>query len=269
MDKVSLPIRAALATAMVEHNSGATMKVSFEKAGFGPASGYSKTDTAQAYLRQLDDATDGLAMIEKLIRDIYRSRWPNDVAEPQKRLHARSDLELALADEGLRFDGNKLITAGVPTLATFQDAIRAGNMTTVQADFDRSLSNVERDPSAAIGSACSLLESVFKTILVDDKVPLPGEPTLKPLWKTIRNHLELTPDGLANNDVKAVLTGIAAVVSGLGDLRSHSGAVHGREREFVAPDSRLARFVVHVAQATASLIIETWQQRSRSDQAHS
>ncbi len=261
MTTVPLPLRAALATAMVQHNSSTTMAVSFEKAGFQPASGYSKTDKARAYLRQLDEAANGISMIEILVRDIHRSRWPDGAPEPKERSDSRADLEQALADAGLRFDGNRLITVHVPTVATFEDAIRDGNMTTVRADFDRALSNVETDPSAAIGNACSLLESVFKTILVDDKIPLPGEPTIKPLWKTIRAHLDLTPDNLANNDVKAVLSGIAAIVSGLGDLRSHSGAVHGREREFVAPDSRLARFVVHVAQATASLIIETWQQR--------
>lgn len=52
--KVPYDARAAIATASVEHFNTAGLRNAFESAGFEPATGSNKLDTARTYLMQLD-----------------------------------------------------------------------------------------------------------------------------------------------------------------------------------------------------------------------
>jgi hypothetical protein len=50
---------------------------------------------------------------------------------------------------------------------------------------------------------------------------MPSEQTIKPLWKTVRKDLKLDPELVEDDDLKTVLGGLAAIVEGMGSLRTH------------------------------------------------
>ncbi|GAA0594343.1 abortive infection family protein [Paenochrobactrum glaciei] len=137
---------------------------------------------------------------------------------------------------------------------------------TVKADLDRALMSLESDPEDAVTSACSILESVCRSILTELEIPLPAKKDISSLYKAIREPLGLSPKHKNNireeiaDDVLQILGGISTTISGIGALRTHAGDAHGRERGRVKLiDARIARLAVHVASAEALFLIETWQ----------
>ena len=53
---------------------------------------------------------------------------------------------------------------------------------TVEREFSRAFENVERDPEAAITAACSMLESLFKSVLVARSIPMPRSMNIQDLY---------------------------------------------------------------------------------------
>lgn len=137
---------------------------------------------------------------------------------------------------------------------------------TVKADLDRALDSIEADPEDAVTSACSILESVCRSILVELEIPFPSKKDISSLYKALRAPLGLSPEHKSNvrdeiaDDVLQILAGISTTISGIGSLRTHAGDAHGRERGRVKLiDARIARLAIHVASAEALFLIETWQ----------
>lgn len=258
MKPVPHTVRAALAKAAVEHFSRAEMCNAFEVAGFQPANGYSKTDLARAYLGQLDAHPEPWCLVEEMLRNIFNAPW-HGVEQPVDRMHTRQVLVNALATCDLAFEGKKLIGLEVRPEATFDEAVRRHDMASVVASFDRAAANISRDPEDAITAACALLESLFKIILGDDGIELPAEQSIRPLWKAVRDHLELAADQDVARHMKLLLGGLASVVHGVGDFRTEMSDAHGRGRGAPRPEARHARLAVQAAQIIATFLLETWE----------
>ena len=140
------------------------------------------------------------------------------------------------------------------------------NLDTVSRDLERALQSSKDDPESALTSACSTLESVCRSLLVEMDLELPNSKDLKSLYKAVREPLGLTPnkssfsDDIAN-DVLKILGGLATVVEGVGALRTHAGDAHGRERGYKRVDSRIASLAVHASSSLSLFLIETWQRK--------
>ncbi len=154
----------------------------------------------------------------------------------------------------------------VPAVDALKRSAGIFDLDTVQRDLDRAEASVESDPEDAVTAACSTLESVCRSILIELDVPFPEKLDLKSLFKQLREPLGLSA-GQADisaeiaEDVRRILNGLGNVVEGIGALRTHAGDAHGRERGYRRIDARIARLAVHGA-ATASLfLIETWQRK--------
>lgn len=145
------------------------------------------------------------------------------------------------------------------------DSAKTISFDTVNQDLIRALANVDSDPEDAVTSACSVLESVCRSILVELGEEIPAKKDLTNLYKALREPLGLSPkrDVTINEveaDVRTILGGLNAVVQGIGSLRTHGGDAHGRERGRTRHiDSRIARLAIHGASAVALFLIETWQ----------
>lgn len=144
-----------------------------------------------------------------------------------------------------------------------------GRKSALGADFfnsllDRALASIAEDPEDAVTAACSVLESVCRSILIELGLELPDKKDIQGLYKAVREPLGLAPDRSdvaqeVATDVRAILGGLNATVQGIGALRTHAGDAHGRERGFRRIDSRIARLAIHSASAAAVFLIETWE----------
>jgi hypothetical protein len=100
------------------------------------------------------------------------------------------------------------------------------------------------------------LESLFKTYIEDNNLEMPSEESIKPLWKVVRKDLKLDPAIVEDDDLRTILTGLAAIVEGTGSLRTHKGSAHGRGGKTTAYQlkPRHARLAAHAAFTLASYI---------------
>lgn len=140
------------------------------------------------------------------------------------------------------------------------------NFDTVSRDLDRALEAADKDPESAITSACSTVESVCRSILIEMGEGLPAKKDVKSLFNAVKKPLGLSPDKKVNDelvadDVRKVLGGIATVVEGIAALRTHAGDAHGRESGYKRVDTRIANLAVNSASTISLFLIETWQKK--------
>ena len=205
---------------------------------------------------------------------IERSADPRDfITEPEKLEQVLSHLNDFLMMDGfeLRRVGKtvRLLQArsGAPVVAALETTLQTIDFDTVARDLERALEAVASDPESAVTSACSVIESVCRSIIVElDPSALPAKLDIQGLYRVVSKLLDLSPgrDDLPApiaDDVRTILGGLNTVIQGIGALRSHAGDAHGRERGFRRIDARIARLAVHSASTAAQFVIETWQRK--------
>ncbi|SMQ68513.1 Abortive infection C-terminus [Devosia lucknowensis] len=207
---------------------------------------------------------------------------PRDFLDEPERQQAVVDY----LNARLRYDGLELqIVGGKARLlqagqsAAVIDALVATvaviDFDTVNHDLERALANADADPEDAVTAACSILESVCRSILVELGLPLPAHKDIQGLYRAVRGPLGLDPaktgvPDLVADDVRAILGGLNTTIGGIGALRTHGGDAHGRERGTKRIiDRRIARLAIHSASAASLFLIETWQFRFPSRTLHS
>ncbi len=200
-------------------------------------------------------------------------------ADPRDFIHQPEKLETVLnyLNSYLVHDGYELQQQGsnsrllkrgtsAPAITTLAATLAIIDFDTVQRDLDRALASVETDPEDAVTAACSVIESLCRSILGELDLPLPLQLDIQGLYKAVRDPLGLSPgkedvSPEIANDVRAILGGLNAAVQGIGALRTHAGDAHGRGRGFRRIDARIARLAIHTASGIALFIIETWQKK--------
>ncbi|MBD3764024.1 MAG: abortive infection family protein, partial [Rhodobacterales bacterium] len=155
---------------------------------------------------------------------------------------------------------------GVPVLAELAGLSEVIDFDTVSRDLDRALASSQTDPEDAVTAACSTIESVCRSILIELGLPLPPKKDVQGLYNAVKQPLGLSPDRsdidlLIAGDVRQVLSGLATIIGGVGALRTHGGDAHGREKGFARIDTRIARLSIHAASTAALFLIETWQRK--------
>lgn len=213
------------------------------------------------------DSTDLIKLI------IERAADPRDfIKEPERHLAVIEYLNRHLQFDGLRLDrvGRGIVLVKQVDAAQVVgelSAMAAGiDFDTVSRDLDRALRAADVDPEIAVTSACAIIESVCRSILVELSLPFPNKQDISGLYREVREPLGLSPtkEGLSSevvNDVRNVLGGLVTTVQSIGALRTHVGGAHGKERGFRRIDARIAKLAIHAASAVALFLIETWQLR--------
>jgi len=148
--------------------------------------------------------------------------------------------------------------------AALKEKAKALDLDSVQNDFERALREADSDPADAITAACSTVESVCKCILDEMGKPYPAKKDIKGLVGEVAKHLNLLPgrDDLPKEweqDIRTILSGLFNVISGIGSLRTHAGDAHGKGKNPVPVDARIARLAIHAATTVSLFYIETWQ----------
>lgn len=152
-------------------------------------------------------------------------------------------------------------------LITLGEQLASIGFDTAKHDLDRALANSCTDPEDAVTAACSMVESVCRSILAELGETLPKKQDIQGLYNALKKPLGLSPDrsdirAPIVGDVRQVLSGLITVTAGIGSLRTHGGDAHGRERGSTRlVDERIARLSIHAASTLALFLVETWQRK--------
>jgi hypothetical protein len=199
----------------------------------------------------------------------YGVRGESKANHLRAQIVARSpERDLASTAETRFFD----LVAGVESassssvLSSLSGVAKTLDFDTVSRDLERALSSAQADPEDAVTAACSTVESVCRSILIELGMGLPDRKDVKSLFAAVRKQLGLSTeredfDPTIADDVRKILNGLATVVEGIGALRTHGGDAHGRERGYARIDPRIARLAIHGASTVALFLIETWQRK--------
>jgi hypothetical protein len=211
-------------------------------------------------LRGFIEVEDGY-VVGKVLRKLYDHRCTMPKTQGQPRA-------LSADEQRLFFELLARIEAGVnpPVLDSLSHAAQVLDFDTVSRDIERALASAQTDPEDAVTAACSTVESVCRSILIELKLGLPEKKDIKGLFAAVRKPLGLGTDRddidpLIADDVRKVLNGLATVIEGIGSLRTHGGDAHGRERGYTRLDRRIASLALHSASTVALFLIETWQRK--------
>jgi len=223
-----------------------------------------------ALISALESANEGGD--QKCLRDIIeRAADPRDfLSDPERHKAVIEYLNARLAYDGLELQRQgtnvKLGLVGKPAsvIGALADAMVTIDFDTVTRDLERALASADSDPEDAVTSACSIVESVCRSILIELGQPLPSKKDIQGLYQAVRDPLGLAPDkhGVSDavaTDVRTILGGLNTVVNGIGALRTHGGDAHGREKGYRRIDTRIARLAIHSASSVALFLVETWQ----------
>lgn len=204
--------------------------------------------------------------LKRLINQVADSRYYRgdeheaSIAHLNQALHG-DGFEVRCVGEKFRLHSMGLNPVAAEELTAKTHAL---DMASVRDDFERALSEADRDPADAITAACSTVESVCKCILDEMRRPYPASKDIKGLVSEVAKHLNLSPgrDDLPKEweqDIRQILGGLFSVVGGIGALRTHAGDAHGRGKKTVPVDARIARLAIHSASTVSLFYIETWQ----------
>lgn len=218
-------------------------------------------------------ALNNAAEYEPLARVIEAATNPRDfVADPERLSTVIEYLNGMLAFDGFALQRQglaiRLVAVGQasPVLEKLGGVVDTISFDTVRLDIDRALASVTQDPEDAVTAACSAVESVCRSILIELGEDLPAKKDIQGLYNAVKKPLALDASRTDINsqieaDVRTILGGLSTVISGIGALRTHAGDAHGRERGFVRIDARIASLALHSASTVALFLIETWQRK--------
>ncbi|MGE4553423.1 MAG: abortive infection family protein, partial [Desulfovibrionaceae bacterium] len=171
----------------------------------------------------------------------------------------------ALGRHGLSYYSGGIIRqsgASGPT-KSLEGMLRSKDLIGVETEFARAIGNIESDPPASLTAACAIIESLCKFYIEDAGLEMPKDQTVKPLWNTVRVHLGMTPETIADQDLLKIITGLSSIVDGLGAFRSHVGSAHGHGFERYDLKPRHVRLAVHAAHTLTTFILETWDEQGK------
>ena len=232
----------------------------------------SRVPATTSFLRQTANDCDGKGDTN-VTRIIERVCDPRDyLAEPAKAAAVREHLNKALVPDGLAVaivGGKALLTerrGSGAIVEPFIQKVATLDFDTVQIEIARALPNLEDDPEDAVTAACSLIEAVCRSILVELRLPLPPKKDIDGLIRAVQEPLGLSPGRSdlpreVEADIRQTLSGLTSVAKGIGALRTHAGDAHGREKGFRRIDARIARLALNSASSLALFLIESWERK--------
>ena len=232
----------------------------------------SRTDATTDALREAMNREDGDTVIARIITAVADPR--QYISEPEKGEAVFEHLNQVLEADGLAVsivNGKSALLqkeGGSVTVAAIIAKTALLDFDTVQRDVERAMQSTKDDPEDAVTAACSLIESVCRSILIELGLPLPAKKDIDGLVRAVQEPLGLSPGRTdlpaeIEADIRQVLGGLTSVAKGVGSLRTHAGDAHGRERGFRRIDARIARLAVHSASTLALFLIETWELRHK------
>lgn len=217
-------------------------------------------DKCTSWLKRCNDAPeiDAFQVLGKVLEHYMEVVASEPLDHPQ-----RLRIEKTLAKYGLRYlQGGVIVEDNVAVPAkSLKDILEQHDLPAVQIEFERALTDVQKDPEASLTAACSMVESICKIYIEERNLQKPNKETIKDLWKIAASDLNFNPASVEDEDLRRVLSGLSSIVDGLGSIRTHAGSAHGRGKKRYRVAPRHARLVIHAAHTLTVFLIETWQSK--------
>ncbi|HEP9943538.1 TPA: abortive infection family protein [Pseudomonas aeruginosa] len=260
-NKIPNSVIGAVSSVLAEHYySHSTLNSLFMESGAPGCVPEGNCETkCSSWLRRCNDdpGVDPMQVLGQIIQkfmELEPDSWNDKIGPGQERIRA------SLAKNQLSYQMNGFITlAGAsPAAKSLADYFKASDFSSIEAEFERAISHVERDPHAAITAASAIIEALCKTYIEMHGLEMPSKQTIGPLWKVVQQHLGLNVDPTLEDDQKRILGGLASIVDGVGAYRTHIGSAHGRgiEPPRIVPSE--ARLAVHASHTIVIFVMERW-----------
>ena len=171
-------------------------------------------------------------------------------------------VEAVLARYGLRYQlGGIIMSGGMTPSKTLGDLIKGRDLPAIHREFERALNTVDATPRDAVSAAANILESIFKTYIEDNGLPMPDKQDLQPVFKVVRADLGLDPGSVEDQDLQRIISGLFSVVDGIGALRTHASSAHSEGRRGYKLEPRHSRLAVNAAHTVATFVMEMWDKK--------
>lgn len=266
--KIPNPVIAVVAELLGNHYTHSRLNTLFMESGApGDIPSGNKVNKCMIWLKRCnsDPSVDAISVLGRLLEEFMEveiSEWgPDEEYWNTKRDRIRK----ALAMHGLSYHhGGKILGGGpgVPS-RSLKEILEDRDLVAIETEFQRAVDSVESDPGTGITAACSIIESLCKVYIEDEKLEMPSKQTIKNLWKVVRQHIGLDPGKVEDQDIARILSGFTSVVDGIGALRTHTSSAHGRGRRIYRLEPRHARLSIHAAHTLVMFVIETWEARRK------
>lgn len=266
------PIPAAVLSVCAEiaanRETHATLDSLFTYAGApGEPPPGSKPAKAQAWLRTTnkDESVKPLDVLGRLIENYMEVPLDPGDTWDQDRLKDRERIAKVLAQCELQYiKGGKVVGSLGAVSRTLEEFIKDRDLVSIDAEFNRALSNVEANPREAVSAASNILESVCKVYIAEEGLEAPAKQDLKPVWSIVRKHLGFDPSTVEDQDLQQILSGLISITEGIGALRTHASSAHGAGETSYKLEPRHARLAVHSAHTVALFILESWRKKKHA-----
>lgn len=225
----------------------------------------SKLTKAMAWLRKVNRTQniEPLRVLGKIIEaymemEVTPGSW-NEQLVPERR----AKLEKVLTSCGLQYlKGGTVVVAGLAAPSrTLDELIRSRDFDSINLEFERALSSVDTSPRDAVSAACNIIESFCKTYIEEEKLEMPAKQDLQPIWAVVRKDLGIDPSRVEDGDLQQIMSGLIAVASGIGALRTHASSAHGAGKKRYKLEPRHARLAVHAAHTLVLFLLESWEKK--------
>ncbi len=151
-----------------------------------------------------------------------------------------------------------------PAHNSISNSLKSFDEESVHSVWTRALQRRNNDPEGAITAARTLLETVCKHILDEQKIPYDANKIeLHELYTLTAKELNLSPSQHTEDVFKRVLGGCSSVISGLGMLRNRLGDAHGQGKKPIRPAPRHAELAVNLAGSMSLFLVSTWESRNK------
>ena len=132
----------------------------------------------------------------------------------------------------------------IPSIPTFRNELKA-DYKNASTSFEKAFQNIEEDPAESVGYANSVLESIIKEILKDQRFDIDATKlTNGKLVKAILKEFGLSPN-----------SSLTTVSKAIEDLRSDKTSFHGHDSEKYLIDEPLYAYFIVNACATVGLFL--------------
>lgn len=136
--------------------------------------------------------------------------------------------------------------------------------TYVLKTWNKALDRMSTDPEGAITSARTLIESVCKYILDEEKIPYKDSEDLHQLYKLTATALNMAPDQHTEQIFKQILSGCMSIVYGLGSIRNKISDAHAIGPKRVKPKIRHAFLAVNISGSVCQFILKSYNEKSNN-----
>lgn len=266
------PVIAVVAEMTSQRETHASMDNLFMYAGApgNPPEG-NKCVKAQEWLRRVntDLSVQPLQVLGRLIEGYMEEIPPEnssfDDTPPATQTLDQEKLTKILGRYELQYvRGGSIVGAlGIPS-RTLEEFVRERDIAALEHEFNRALENVDEDPREAISAASNILETLCKVYIEEQELEMPAKQDLKPVWNVVRKDLGFDPSRVEDQDLQTILTGLLALVDGIGALRTHASSAHGAGKKSYKLESRHSRLAVHSAHTVALFVLESWERMKKS-----